>query len=56
MRFTASSAIGGTGAAPGLRRALAAMSASSKKPRWAFDQQSADVTGPPGRAGSYSPF
>lgn len=39
IRFTTSRAVGDTGAAPGRRRALAAMSASSKKPRRGWGQR-----------------
>jgi hypothetical protein len=56
IRVAASSAIGETGAADGPRRAEAAMSASSKKPRRACAQQSAERTAPTLRAGSYRPL
>ena len=46
MRLTASSAIGEITGAFLLRRAVAAMSASSKKPRLACDQQNAGVIAP----------
>jgi hypothetical protein len=52
MRFTASSAIGEITAAFWPRRALAAISASSKNRRLACAQQNAGVTAPCGRSGS----
>ena len=52
MRLTASSAIGEIAAAFLPRRALAAMSASSKNCRRAWAQHSADVIGPCAREGS----
>jgi hypothetical protein len=52
MRLTASSAIGEITAAVLPRRALPAMSASSKNLRRACDQQKAGVTAPAARSGS----
>jgi hypothetical protein len=52
MRLTASSATGETAAAPFLRRAFAAMSASSKNCLRAWAQHSADVIGAGARDGS----